>query len=245
MSEYTGRTVEEALAAALADLGLPRESVSVTVLGEGRRGVMGLGAEDARIEVEPLQAGGTPPPLQPGATRPADTPAPAAPGSPEAAELGKRLLGGALARMGVVAEVSVRGTADPIVLDVSGEPGQEGQGRSGLGLVIGWRGETLNALQTWVSIAVNRDNPGEDRLRVVIDVEGYRQRREDTLKDMALRIADRVAATGQPIALEAMHPYERRIVHVALAEHPDVETYSSGEEPHRHVVVEPLQTGTS
>ena len=132
-----------------------------------------------------------------------------------------------LQHMGVRAQVSVRSSSDPIVLDISGRD---------LGVLIGWRGETLRALQTVTNVVVGR-HLGEER--VIIDVERYRQRREHTVREIAYRAARQVKVTGDPITLDAMQPFERRAIHLALEGDPEVTTVSIGQEPERRVVVEP------
>jgi spoIIIJ-associated protein len=104
-------------------------------------------------------------------------------------------------------------------------------------MLIGWRGETLRALQTITNLIVSRQI-GPDR-RVIVDVERYRQRRELTVREIAFRAARQVKATGDPITLDAMQAFERRAIHLALEEDPDVSTSSIGEEPERRVVVGP------
>jgi len=104
-----------------------------------------------------------------------------------------------------------------------------------LGLLIGRRGETLNAIQYLVNLAVNRHR--NDHVRVVLDVEGYRESREQTLSALAHRMADKAVKSGRRVELEPMNPHERRIVHIALQNDKRVETTSHGEEPYRRVVV--------
>ncbi len=106
------------------------------------------------------------------------------------------------------------------------------------GLLIGRRGETLDAIQYIVSLYENR-NRQEDYRRVSVDTEGYRARREDTLRKLARRNALKVYKTGRPMAMEPMNPYERRIIHGALQSFRGVTTHSEGEEPNRRVVIEP------
>jgi spoIIIJ-associated protein len=131
--------------------------------------------------------------------------------------------------MGIRATVTVRtANAESIVVDVSGRD---------LGMLIGWRGETLRALQTITNLIVSRQI-GPDR-RVIVDVERYRQRREHTVREIAFRAARQVKATGDPITLDAMQAFERRAIHLALEDDPDVSTSSIGEEPERRVVVGP------
>ncbi len=126
----------------------------------------------------------------------------------------------------------------PVVVDVQADP--EGNlfvqmlGDT-LGILIGRRGETLDALQYLTSLQVNKNQP--DYLRVTLDTENYRAKREDSLQRLAARMATRAVKTGRKVALEPMNPYERRILHSALQNHPQVTTHSEGEDPNRHVVI--------
>lgn len=106
-----------------------------------------------------------------------------------------------------------------------------------LGILIGRRGDTLDALQYYVNLAANRKL--EKRTRFVVDIEGYRQRREETLNKLAFRLADKAKRKGKDIVLEPMNPHERRIIHTALQDNRDVFTYSEGEEPYRKIVIAP------
>ena len=104
-----------------------------------------------------------------------------------------------------------------------------------MGVLIGKRGQTLDSLQYLVSLVVNKD--GEEYVRVKVDTENYRQRRKDTLENLAKNISFKVKRTGRTVTLEPMNPYERRVIHSALQNDKFVETHSEGEEPYRHVVV--------
>ena len=134
--------------------------------------------------------------------------------------------------MGIKCQVTARETPEAILVDISGRD---------LGMLIGWRGETLRALQTTANLLASR-HIGPER-RVIVDVEKYRQRRENTVREIALRAARQVKMTGDPITLDAMQPFERRAIHLALAEDPEVMTGSIGEEPERRVVVSPSSRG--
>lgn len=203
-----GRTLDEAVDAALVELGEDRRNVDVKVLSsEG---------EETLVEVSVLEA-------RPEAALPG-------PASDELATQGRDLVAGLLDRMGIRASVSVRQSGDPIVLDVSGRE---------LGPLIGWRGENLRALQTVVNMLLSRQS-GERR--VIVDVERYRQRREHTVREIAFRAARQVKATGDPITLDPMQPFERRAIHIALEDDPEVTTVSVGEEPNRRLVVEPRRS---
>jgi spoIIIJ-associated protein len=135
--------------------------------------------------------------------------------------------------MGINARVDVRLASQddnaPVVLDVSGDD---------LGLLIGWRGETLRALQTIVNLMLG-DEETEELRRIIIDVERYRARREDQVKELAKRLANRVMRSGERYTLDPMQPYERRAVHIALTEEPGVRTESTGKEPARRIVIHP------
>lgn len=153
--------------------------------------------------------------------------APTAPANGKA-EAARTLVEGLLKHMGVRAQVSVRQGADPITLDISGRD---------LGALIGWRGETLRALQAVTNVMVGKQlAEGE---RIIVDVERYRQRREHTVREIAMRAARQVKMTGDAITLDAMQPFERRAIHLALEGDPDVTSSSIGEEPDRRVVVGP------
>ena len=110
-----------------------------------------------------------------------------------------------------------------------------------MGLLIGRRGETLDAMQYLVSLVANKNRKEEGYIRVTLDTEGYRSRREETLKRLARKNAQHVRQTGRPISMEPMNPYERRILHSALPGFSGVTTHSEGEEPNRHVVITPAR----
>ncbi|MBO8127863.1 MAG: protein jag [Peptococcaceae bacterium] len=105
------------------------------------------------------------------------------------------------------------------------------------GVLIGRRGETLNALQYLVNLSINRKR--EERYRVIIDVEGYRKKREETLQRLALKLADKVRRRGRSIVLEPMNAHERRVIHTTLRSRNDIYTFSEGEEPYRKIVIAP------
>lgn len=132
-------------------------------------------------------------------------------------------------------DITVDSQEGYIVLDISGE---------NLGLIIGKRGQTLEAIQYLVNLILNRElsEADEDRVRVIIDVEGYRNRREETLKRLAERLAERALRENKNFALEPMPSYERRIIHITLRGNPNVNTFSQGNEPYRKVVISPRRS---
>ena len=105
-----------------------------------------------------------------------------------------------------------------------------------MGLIIGYRGETLDSLQYLTSLVINK-NHEDEYIRVSLDTENYRQKREETLIKVAQKTAYKVRKSGRAYKLEPMNPYERRIIHSALQDYNDINTYSEGEEPFRRVVV--------
>ncbi len=139
-------------------------------------------------------------------------------------------LKGLLKEMGVEAEVLANVSEEGIRLRIDS---------SSMGILIGHRGETLDAIQYLTSLAINRSRKETGYTRVTIDTEGYRDKREETLTRLARKIASQVKATGRARTLEPMNPYERRVLHATLQNHPYVTTYSEGEEPNRRVVIAP------
>lgn len=112
-----------------------------------------------------------------------------------------------------------------------------------MGVLIGHRGETLDAMQYLTSLAVNRNRKEEGYTRITLDTEGYREKREETLTRLARKIANQVKASGKARVLEPMNPYERRVLHATLQTNPYVTTHSEGEEPNRRVVISPKPRG--
>lgn len=143
---------------------------------------------------------------------------------------GADFLTGVLERMGVDSSIGFADTEAALKFRIDSDT---------MGILIGHRGETLDALQYLTGLVVNRDR--EEYRRVVLDTENYRNKREDTLIRLARKLAGQVRASGEPIALEPMNPYERRVLHATLQNNPYVETHSEGEEPNRCVVITPKQ----
>jgi spoIIIJ-associated protein len=139
-------------------------------------------------------------------------------------------LGDLLQKMNTPAPVLAANTDNGLRLCIDAET---------MGLLIGRRGETLDAMQYLVSLVANKNRKEDGYVRVTLDTEGYRSRREETLKRLARKNALRVRQTGRPVAMEPMNPYERRVLHSALQGFSGVTTHSEGEEPNRHVVITP------
>lgn len=147
-------------------------------------------------------------------------------------DIGEQFLTGLLQRMGIEGQIDIATGEDNIVhFHVRGRR---------MGSLIGRRGQTLDAVQYLVNLVANRD--GGQRARIVIDAEGYREKRAETLRELALRFADRAKTEGRRMALDPMSALERRVVHMALADEINIETLSEGEEPYRRVIIVPKRT---
>ncbi|MFA5065618.1 MAG: RNA-binding cell elongation regulator Jag/EloR [Dehalococcoidia bacterium] len=210
--ELSAKTVEEATRIALLQLGVAREEVDIIVVKKGKSGVLGVGAEDARIKVVLLDDE-----RQPGATS-------------DAADSARQVLCDILHNMGIQATVDVTGSGDdgdPITLNIEGDD---------LGVLIGRRGQALSSLQYLVRLIVAEKL--KKWVSVNVDVDWYKKRHYESLKKLALRLAEQVARRRRPITMEPMPPDERRIVHITLADNSDVMTQSTGEGDGRRVVIQ-------
>jgi spoIIIJ-associated protein len=241
--EISAKTVEEAIELGLSELGLTRDQVEIEVVNPGRGGVLGIGAEDARVRIvavpEKPPSDAEPSPIEEEAETLVPSVEPATVSEvpdPEFVELATSLLKGLLDRMKVLAQVTARmgddlaeeGEEPSVILDVTGND---------LGILIGRRGETLRALQYMIRLMLSRKL--ERWESVIVDVESYRVRRRRSLRQLANRMAERVAFSQQRVVLEAMPANERRIIHIALRDHPQVTTTSIGEGDHRKVTILP------
>jgi spoIIIJ-associated protein len=249
--ETVGVDIEAAIEAGLIQLGVGREAVDVEVLDDGSRGLFGLGARDARVRLTiklPAEPQQSPAPMvaEPDSLSRVDAPpavesmefALSVPEEKERdqAEVARGVLLDLLALMDLgKAQVDVRyaePAADekepPLVLDVHG-PGTDA--------LIGRRGQTMAALQHITRLIVGRELEG--RVHLVVDVGGFKARREKSLHRLAHRTAEQARRTGRTVVLEPMPPHERRIIHLALRDHPDVVTESIGERDRRKVTIIP------
>lgn len=206
--EVSAKTVNEAIQTALEELGAEEDQVEVVVLKKGRTGVLGMGSEDARVKVKLLAK----PESQDGVVG-----------------IASDVLHTLIASMGLSAEVMVvQGESDllPASLNVEGDD---------LGILIGRRGQTLAALQYILRLIVAEKFKMWVPLN--IDIAGYKKRRYDSLRNLALRVAEQVKRSQRMLTLEPMPADERRIIHITLANHPDVATQSMGEGEMRKVAV--------
>lgn len=259
--EVSAKNVDEAIDIALSDLELKRSEVSIEILTPGRPGLFGLGGEQARVRVTALEEGTARPmeeeqadegayeeePPRSDERRERESPSRER-GDPieikdldsEEVETATEFLRTLIEGMDIDAEVTVRepetaadgeGRASA-VLDIEGDD---------LGLLIGRRGTTLAALQYMVNVMLTRKM--DSRVIVTVDVERYHRRREETLQNLAQRMADRVSNSGRPMTLEPMPPSERRIIHLTLSGDEDVVTGSVGQGDDRKIVIRPRGGG--
>lgn len=251
--EIIAPSVDEAVAKGLSQLGLPRDAVDVEVLDSGSRGLFGLGSRQARVRLSILGEGQTPAQAKEVEIEPEDrmlietSPMeeifpeagdegknePVVDGDANALDVSQHVVEELLERMRVRATVSARyiQPADshdqPVILvDIQGND---------LSILIGRRTETLNALQYISSLIVGKELGRWTPL--MIDVQGYRVRRERALRQLARRMADQAIHSGRRQVLEPMPAAERRVIHLELRDHPKVETESIGEEPNRKVTI--------
>lgn len=227
----SGKTVEDAVRQGLAKLGTTEDQVAVNVLEQPSKGFLGLiGVKAAKVELTLLESSRSVPSSQ-GSTSKLRV--------PESVHQQERSLGeknpyeeaASFVRdvgenMGLDVKVEIVQGKDSTVLNISGHD---------LGLMIGRRGQTLDALQYLANIIANRYS--DSFIRIILDAENFRERRKKTLEELADRLAGRVVRTRKEVTLEPMSPQERKVIHSQLQDHPEVKTYSKGDEPNRRVVI--------
>jgi len=209
--ERSAPSVEEAVEAALDELGVSEQEAQVEILQEPQRGLLGFGAQEAKVRVR-LRSVLEDVDLE------------------EQAEAAEDFLDGLLEHMGIDAGLDHQIVDGTMYVDILADEASEG-----MGLLIGRHGQTLEAIQDVVRAAVQRQT--DSRCRVIVDVEDYRKRRRSQIASRARESAKRVLRTGRPERLEPMNPYERKIVHDAAGQISGIETSSEGEEPERGVVI--------
>ena len=198
--QKTGKTVDEAVALALGELGITKDEAEIEVIEEGSRGFLGMfGAKDAVVKVKKKF-------------------------DPE--RTAKNFLKEMFIAMGFIVNVETKLKDRQLEIKISGDD---------MGIIIGKRGQTLDAVQYLVNLVVNKGTA--PYISVTLDTENYRERRKETLETLAFNLAKKVKHTGKNVVLEPMNPYERRIIHSALQNDRYVTTYSEGDEPYRNVVI--------
>ena len=237
MIEVSAKTVSDAITEACQKLGVTSDKLDYEVLEEGSSGFLGIGAKPALIKArvkedkeivkesvkEPVKEV-----LKEEKKFVKETAKVSNVDATEVEEAAKKFLGEVFdaMEMEVIVDAKYDDAEKALDVDMRGEE---------IGILIGKRGQTLDSLQYLVSLVVNRGQA--DYIRVKLDTENYRQRRKETLENLAKNIAYKVKRTKRPVSLEPMNPYERRIIHSALQNDRYVTTHSEGEEPFRRVVV--------
>jgi len=196
-------TVEEAIVAALEELGAEREDVEIETVKEPSKGFFGLGSKDAKVKVTVING-------------------------PE--ERAAKFLDILLKKMDVAADYEVSYSDNILKVDIVKIREDD------KGIIIGKRGKNLDEIQFLMNLMVNKGR--QNYVRVIFNVEDYRAKREDTLKRLAVKMADKCRYYKHKVRLEPMNPYERRIIHSTLQDEKDIITYSEGEEPYRKVVID-------
>ncbi|MFU2423753.1 MAG: RNA-binding cell elongation regulator Jag/EloR [Bacteroides sp.] len=235
--EFSAKTVDDAITAACQDFFVTSDKLDYEVLEEGSSGFLGIGAKPALIKArvkedkeivkesvkEPVKEV-----LKEEKKFVKETAKVSNVDAREVEEAAKKFLGEVFdaMEMEVIVDAKYDDAEKALDVDMRGEE---------IGILIGKRGQTLDSLQYLVSLVVNRGQA--DYIRVKLDTENYRQRRKETLENLAKNIAYKVKRTKRPVSLEPMNPYERRIIHSALQNDRYVTTHSEGEEPFRRVVV--------
>jgi len=236
-TEVEGKSREDAMAKAARELGVPVEEIGIEILSDSSRGFLGFGGRKVKVRawskreiLDQMRQDTEPAP-------PAREAAGGEEGQPggSKAEDARKLLQGMLAWISDQASVEIQEeTAEKICLEICGDK---------TGLLIGKRGQTLDALQFVVNKMVNRNS--DTAKRIEVDMEQYRVRREQSLRNMAARLGEKVKKKKKPITIEAMNAHDRRIIHLALKNDQSLETRSVGKGEMRKLIIHLAQSGRS
>lgn len=233
--EFKGRTKSDAITEACRHFSIPSDRLDYEIIDEGKAGFLGMGAKPAIIRAKVKEEAAIEEVIEPVKLVDSPTIASVAAAAANIEEIdveasAKKFLTDVFTAMGIAAEISAKynDSLKSLEVELSGDD---------MGVLIGKRGQTLDSLQYLISLVVNKGT--SEYIRVKVDTENYRQRRRETLENLAKNIAYKVKRTRRPVSLEPMNPYERRIIHSALQNDKYVTTHSEGDEPFRRVVVTP------
>lgn len=247
--EKFGKTLDDAITEALIELGASTEEVEIEVISKGSKGLLGFGAKEAKVRVTLKQA-----PIQEELeveeineitpnnivineeVKSIDVKGDSENSIVDSEEQVRRVIQNAedflkklLNQMGIECTINSEiAHENRISISLEGK---------NMGIIIGKRGETLDAIQYLVNIVANKER--KEYIKIMLDTENYRARREETLRKLAFKLSKKVQKSKKPIILEPMNPYDRRIIHSALQESKIVKTHSEGKEPFRRVVITP------
>lgn len=242
--EKVGRTVDDAITEALIELGASTDEVEIEVISKGSKGLLGFGAKEAKVRVtlkeveEPIQVEEIKEviseeiSIQESNEQVIDSEDRVVASKEEIEDIinnAKEFLSKLLKQMDIECEIhSEVINNNRVSINLEGK---------NMGIIIGKRGETLDAIQYLVNIVANKQR--KEYIKIMLDTENYRARREETLKRLAFKLSKKVQKSKKPIILEPMNPYDRRIIHSALQDSKFVKTHSEGKEPFRKVVITP------
>lgn len=224
MVEKSAKTIEVAVQSALEELGVEENKVEIEVLEHPVKGLFGIGSKLAKVKVS-VKEEETPIKIREKRT---ESKVIRITDFTLEKEKARKFLRDVLEAMDIKAEIRIKDINEILHINLSGPK---------MGLIIGRRGQTLDSLQYLVNLVVNKDKERDNYIKIVLDTENYRKKREETLQRLARRLGDRVQKTGKSVELEPMNPYERRIIHYTLQEFEGITTYSEGEEPYRKVII--------
>ncbi len=232
--EFTGKTVDDAITEACRNFTITSDRLEYEVIDKGTAGIFGFAAKPATIKARIFNPD-APKEEAPKAEEKTEEKKEAAAEKTESepavpAADPKEFLNKVFAAMNMDVKVSVEMNENEMNIDLSGDD---------MGVLIGKRGQTLDSLQYLTSIVVNKGQ--KEYIRVKVDTENYRSRRKETLENLAKNLAYKAKRTKNPVSLEPMNPYERRIIHSALQNDKYVTTHSEGEDPYRKVIITPVK----
>lgn len=227
--EIEGKTIDEAIEKACSEFNLPREKLNIEIISDGTTGFLGLGSKKARIKASRMSIDMG---IEAEQIEAAAQKMPSDEAEESSSMAAKRLLEGILARMKLDCPVTVKETSDTIILNIKGDGG---------GLLIGKRGQNLDAIQYIVSKATNKFT--DNKKMIIIDTESYRKRREESLIALAEKLAEKVKKTKKAVTVGHMNAHDRRIIHLALQNDEQLITKSRGEGEFRKIVIMPVKNG--
>jgi spoIIIJ-associated protein len=252
--EIEGKSIDEAIANACSEFQVPREKLNIEIISEGTSGFLGMGAKKALVRASlltidmaldtpsarrkpksvgaapaaPVERENRPASPPPAAYQPTDAPSDNEP----AAEKAKRILEGILTRMQIDSPIAAQETEEAIILNIQGD---------GSGLLIGKRGQNLDAIQYIINKATHRSANGHKM--IIIDTEDYRKRREESLVALAMRLGEKVKKTKKPVTVGQMNAHDRRVIHLAMENDAALTTKSRGEGEYRKILILPARRG--
>ncbi len=231
--EFTGKTVDDAITEACQRFTITSDRLDYEVIEKGTAGIFGFAAKPAVIKARIYDPNAPKEEVKKApeeAVKEVKTEKAAEPVQPVAAADPKEFLNKVFEAMNMKVDISVETNEEEMDINLSGDD---------MGVLIGKRGQTLDSLQYLTSIVVNKGR--KEYIRVKVDTENYRSRRKETLENLAKNLAYKAKRTKNPVSLEPMNPYERRIIHSALQNDKYVSTHSEGEEPFRKVIITPVK----